>query len=96
MEITGNTIIFKSSPRCFLKERYGIKPNTVRIIPEQEKENFDKKFHTLEYIEIVNADTDKRIRRELTDISYHDFGNGAIVYIFSWEKYKINDSATGP
>ena len=79
------TIKFKSLPEYFIKEKSGLKPNTIRFF---EKSTDDRllalnKFKfwqdTPLMIEITNTDSGKIFTRVVSDVSpYHDF------YIISW------------
>ena len=87
MKIVKDTITFKSHPEFFLKEKYGSKPNTARILPPMELHKFNSVSEHIGFIEIVNTDTGESFKRELTDISrYKD------MVIFSWRNYKLIDT----
>jgi len=86
MIIENNTIIFKSLPEFFHKEKKGLKCNTVRTIKDKyefmELVNFIAEFNLLPrtQIQIINAVTQESFTRRLTDISAFE-GH----FIFSWE-----------
>lgn len=96
MQIVGTTIIFKSDPGCYEKEKCGKKPNTVRQIPQgDEWVRFQDVIRELQNIIIVNSDTGERFQRRLTDIHDHRIkamGRDDIeTWIFSWMPYAILD-----
>jgi hypothetical protein len=71
---------FKSHPIFFDKEKSGLKPNTVRMVPTA-----DERFEALDQriagiIEIENTETKEVFQRVITDIS---FWNGQ--FIISWK-----------
>lgn len=84
MNITGDTIFFKSIPEFYLIEKYGDKPHTERQIAGKELELFYKARHDLKHISITNTDTNDHFTRELTNISRVRFPETQI-WIFSWE-----------
>jgi len=74
MKTIWHTLIVKSIPDNWNKERYWIKNNTVREVPNYEQEIFDKfleKYNSWNpvYIEIVNTEELTRFDREVTDIT---------------------------
>jgi len=86
MKIEKNTIIFKSLPEFFHKEKNGLKCNTVRTIITvnefKEFVSFKQEFDKIpnKQIQIINAVTQESFTRRLTDISAFE-GH----FIFSWE-----------
>jgi len=70
---------FKSHPIFFDKEKSGLKPNTVRMVPTADErfEALDQRTATI--IEIENTETKEKFQRVITDIS---FWNGQ--FIISW------------
>jgi len=89
MKIENNTIIFKSTPEYYQKEKYGLKCNTVREIlnPIEFKAlvDFFQDFNIIpnKKITIINSETNDSFVRRLTDISFYKG-----LYIFSWEHSK--------
>lgn len=55
MEIKGDTIAFKSLPDLFTVERDGIKPNTVRLLNEQESDELEEMWGCIEKIKIIKS-----------------------------------------
>ena len=89
MKIEGNCIHFKSNPECFIKEKRGSKPNTVRVLNEKDRLAVQAVLNTLERISISNTYTGKSFERELTDITHFDLIMD--IWIFSWKMYKLID-----
>lgn len=90
MELTDQEIIFRSAPPFYIKEKYGKKPNTVRVFNPEEGEEFSRVRNTLKYIKIINPDTDESFRRELTDITNFKTNRGQVdLWIFSWKNYEL-------
>jgi hypothetical protein len=82
MEINNKTIFFKSLPEYYDKEYSGKKPNTVRIVSEEEDNLIQ--ISEIDFIMIENTVTGKEFIRLLIDITrfvYNDF----IIYIFSFD-----------
>lgn len=94
MEISSNGtyIEFKSEPFFYTKEKCGTKPNTVRIVKDDELKELNTFQFQLKKILIKNVDTDEYFVRELTDVSqlpgYEGEGE---IFIFSWKSYKLID-----
>ena len=92
MEIEGDTVIFKSYREQFLKERKGLKPNTVRKIDESEVFDWTKfmvewKTGTPKKVKIVcefNLMFTDSFTRTITDITFYDG-----VEIISWNSNEI-------
>lgn len=85
MKIEGNVAYFKSIPPLFVKEKSGLKNNTVRIVSTEE---FGKlmRFHRVEKIHITNTETGDWFRRDITDItSLGSFLHQQIIVI-SWNE----------
>lgn len=85
MKIIKNVIYFKSYPEYYDKEVSGIKPNTVRIVDEEEDieiQEFSKNIKD-KFIEIGNPKTGDHFGRLLTDITRFEHPP-LIIYIFSW------------
>jgi len=88
MRIEGSTIIFKSDEWFYLKEKHGVKPNTVRVLNVDE---YNKIMKTgLKKIRIVHKQNpEEYFEREITDIS--DISpivgacGGKFIFIFSWK-----------
>jgi len=86
MRFEGNTIIFKSNPENFYKEREGLKPYTIRRISFwselKEVEIFYNSFYKAQtlFIEIINPITSESFKRIITDISMFEG-----LYIFAWK-----------
>ena len=85
MKIENNTIIFKSAPEYYQKEKSGLKCNTVRQItkPDEYKafHYFYRYFDILhnKTIKIINSESGEYFTRRLSDINtFKEF------YIFSW------------
>ena len=91
MEIIGTKIVFKSNPENYLKEKYGAKPNTVRILSNTEWCGFQDLLDKLKTIMIVNSDTGQSFERELRDITEWNINDDIEVWIFSWKSYKLID-----
>ena len=99
MKIEGNTIEFKSTQHNWIKEFNGVKPNTIehilkhqgnKIFPNAEYTKFMISKHELEYIKIINQESNDSFIRKLTDITICDFDitlckDSYIVVVFSWE-----------
>ena len=89
MKIENNTIIFKSAPEYYQKEKSGLKCNTVRQItkPDEYKafHDFYRCFEAIsnKTIKIINSESGESFLRRITDISIFKE-----VYIFSWEHSK--------
>ncbi|MCZ7362873.1 MAG: hypothetical protein O8C58_06020 [Candidatus Methanoperedens sp.] len=89
MKIEGNTIIFKSLPEFFHKEKTGLKCNTIRTFIKvsefKEFEAFKEAFDKLpnKQIQIINTVTSESFIRRLTDISPFEEH-----FIFSWREEK--------
>ena len=89
MKIENNTIIFKSLPEFFHKEKNGLKSNTIRKISYSDPKewmdfvDFKREFDRLpnKKIQIINAVTQESFTRRLTDISAFE-GH----FIFSWRE----------
>lgn len=86
MIIKGNIAIFKSTKENYDKEESGIKPCTIRRIPDSEKEQwqeFVNEFNEgqIKHIQIVYGD--KGFIRTITDITPHFFFD-----IISWNPNK--------
>ena len=81
MEINNNIIFFKSLSEYYDKEYSDKKPNTVRIVSEEE----DALIQVSEicYINITNPVNDIAFGRKLNDITRFVYKN-LIIYIFSW------------
>lgn len=75
MKIIGNTIHFKSIPSFYIKEKLGIKSNTVREIEQWRFKNY--KEYNIKYI-AIHCDNEYFVRT-LKDISFYQAR-----YIFSW------------
>lgn len=79
---TGYTTIhFKSIPYQYIKERDGMKSNTVRVVNDIEDEQI--KQSNIDHILIEDTMAERSFSRKLTDItrfSYKDI----IIYTFSW------------
>jgi hypothetical protein len=73
-------ISFKSVPENFVKERDGLKPNTVRVVATNDPRFEALDQRTAKVIEIINTDTGEFFQRMITDISFWD-GR----FIISWE-----------
>lgn len=91
MKINSDTISFKSLPDLFMVERYGIKPNTVRILNEQESDVLEEMWGCIEYIRISKStNPDEWFVRELinmtdiTDALKLPLKNGERCVVFSW------------
>ena len=81
MEIIENTIRFKSIPMFFEKEKYGLKPNTVRELSGAEWDLLLNNITHLDKIWITSTEDETEFfTRTITDISFFDNR-----FIFSWE-----------
>ncbi len=83
MRIEGNTVIFRSMPSMYEKEESGVKPNTVRILDDDEALPIMTMGDNLTHIRIEMW-KGKGFTRELTDISVAGRLLGKTIYIFSW------------
>jgi len=86
MIIKDKTVIFKSLPSIFRKERNGIKPNTVRILTYDEHSEFHK--HCINDITIHEEGTKSEFTRKIKDVSIFqpiELSNLFYIYIISWE-----------
>ena len=81
MYIENNTIFFKSFPQHYLKEKRGIKPNTMRIMSDSEDKLIQ--ISPINYIYIEDSCDGDSFVRALTDITRFTHDN-IIYYIFSW------------
>lgn len=79
MNIKNNTICFKSNNDAYIKEKLGLKQNTVRIFNDLEKSLFIKNIKTILYIRICNSFLKDCFCRQISDISIYDE-----LIIFSW------------
>ena len=88
MKIEGNTIIFKSTPENFHKEKIGLKPYTARRISLwSELKDFERFFHAWidkdsylqQEIKIINTVSGDDFTRKITDITNFDG-----LWIFAW------------
>ena len=82
MRIDNHTIIFKSNPLYYNKEKHGIKPNTVRKVNANELGEIINNLFFIQFIRIENTETEEFFIRKLKDIS---FILPEIEFIFSWE-----------
>lgn len=99
MIIKDDTITFKSYPENYVKEKSGVKPNTVRWLTPHERDELQAAKEKLTRIRIVEtppkgAVPDAAIvmdsfTRELTDIhevtSQREMGERKYLYVFSWK-----------
>jgi hypothetical protein len=81
---TDEIVGFKSYPEFYMKEKKGIKPNTVRLVDVD-----DKRFQKLrngEYsrIRIINTQTKEYFEREIIDRTFFIMGCNELV-IISWK-----------
>ena len=83
MEIKGDTIVFKSTGINYMKEKSGVKLNTVRIVSDEEHNIIQKNINYISHILIKKVDSDMYFKRKLSDISILK-AQGVIIYIFSW------------
>lgn len=72
-------IKFKSLPRFWIKEKDGRKPNTVRLIPDNDFRFVRLRRESNMIIEIENTETKEIFKRVITD--YSEFGELGII---SW------------
>ena len=86
MKIVNNIIYFKSMPEYYQKEILGIKANTVRIVDKFEDASIQ--LSELDYIKIVNTETEDFFMRKLRDITRYVYNDQIIIYIFSWRHYE--------
>jgi hypothetical protein len=88
MYIENDTIHFKSDEPYYIKEKSGIKKNTVRYIPINEiaEKIIPVGMHNIINICITNSMTKESFTRKLTDISTMNIKTGIsiVFYIFSW------------
>ena len=82
MKITGNIVTFRSISEYYKKEVDGKKANTIRIISDEE--DILIQMSELDYIKIINVETNDVFYRRLTDITRF-IHNDMIIYIFSWK-----------
>jgi hypothetical protein len=80
MDVLDDTIFFKSIPAMYKKERSGEKPNTVRVIENDEIVQHVEDFHK---INITNIHTNENFTRTLEDVST-SLIKGTRIFIFSW------------
>lgn len=82
--INENTIVFKSKPDIYKKEKFGLKPNTIRRQDKDERfkllEEFESGEITALKIRIVNAIDGDYFEKWINDVTYHDG-----YYIISWK-----------
>ena len=83
MRIEGNTVIFRSTPSMYEVEENGKKPNTVRILDDDETLLVATIGKDLTRIRIERWGH-RGFTRELTDISKIGELLGKSVYVFSW------------
>jgi hypothetical protein len=103
MIIEKNTIIFKSTPSSWEKERIGSKPNVVRHLANREiatlnieldkNGNIYSHKNKMTRIKLINSFTGEQFTRNITDVTMMQIGN---IYVFSWNPNvnhvpKIND-----
>lgn len=89
MKVQGDTIIFKSDPVFYFKERDGIKPNTAREFINKDEEaevlEFFEKKKEIQYIQIHHSAYPLLcFKRRIRDISIIYLNNLSRLYIFSW------------
>jgi hypothetical protein len=88
MYIKNDIIYFKSDEPYYIKEKSGIKKNTVRFISDEEHDIILDVIDNLKYISIHKFN--EQFIRELTDISIikkniDDYRiEYYLIYIFSW------------
>ena len=87
MKIINNTIIFKSDPVNFYKERESLKPCTIRRISLwselKDFELFLSRYNLhdqLYHIKIINSSTHEEFERIITDITEFEG-----LWIISWK-----------
>ncbi len=83
MRIEGNTVIFRSTPSMYEKEESGKKPNTVRILDDDEALPIMTMGEDLTCIRIERWDH-HGFTRELIDISVVGRLLGKTICVFSW------------
>jgi len=97
MKIDGNTIKFKSNLHFYNLERKGIKPNTVRILEEEEGLEIDKwqkkgfiDGNVYRYIEISFLPENRFFIRTLTWVGKIGVFLGKEIWMFCWKPEQIN------
>lgn len=81
MKICDKTIIFKSTPDNWIKEKSGVKANTVRYLDAYEWD--EVKDRKIQNIQIVNTETHQTFTREISDITIANIKK-VPVWVFSW------------
>lgn len=70
VQINGDILYCKSSPKDWLKEKAGIKRNTVRSIRDIQLDGYTlSDLDQCKKVKIINTDTEKTFCRKITDIS---------------------------
>ena len=89
--VDGDTVVFKSGRSFYEIEECGLKPNTVRVLDEEEARLFadwimdaDVVQHKIQYIEIQNKHGQESFRRKLTDVSFIGSIHEKYLLVFSW------------
>jgi len=86
--VDDNTVVFKSEPYFYELEERGLKPNTVRLLDEEDARLFDEwmmDVDEIQYIEIRNKRYSQEwFRRKLTDVSIIGEICGKYLVVFSW------------
>lgn len=93
MYFKDDAIVFKSRMPLFEKERCGDKPNTVRVLTDEESDEvikeYTRTFANVSKITIVDATSKNKEPREftrkLTDISFTGALLGYRIAVFSWK-----------
>ena len=89
MNVEDGTVVFKSASHYFKLERDGLKPNTVRLLTYDEKQEVEGRVHVDEIrIECIRANVDddcfEPFTRTLTSIEQIGELCGFYLFVFSW------------
>ena len=90
------TVVFKSDSYYFKLERDGLKPNTVRLLTYDERQEVEGRVHVDEIrIECVRANIDdacfEPFTRTLTSIEQIGKLCGYYLFVFSWRHEEEED-----
>ena len=83
MEFEDNSVIFKSDPLFYEKEKVGTKPNTVRLVSPCQYDKIKSckfiKIHTWSFSKNLTA-----FKRSITDVSVIGTLAGKELIVISW------------
>ena len=80
---TQEIVGFKSYPKIWLKEKNNIKPNTVRLVDNEDNRFIKLRENDYSTIRIFNTQTNEYFEREIEDVTFFTLGCNELV-IISW------------